>query len=73
MPGMDGIDLLKKMRLQSLFDRTAILVVTAFGGEAAREAIEAGADAAAAKPFDFEAFVETVQNLIFSRTQPANG
>jgi len=73
MPGMDGIDLLKKMRLQSLFDRTAILVVTAFGGEAAREAIEAGADAAAAKPFDFEAFVETVQDLIFSRTQPANG
>ncbi|HJZ67346.1 MAG TPA: response regulator [Blastocatellia bacterium] len=73
MPGMDGIDLLKKVRLQSLFDRTAILVVTAFGGEAAREAIEAGADAAAAKPFDFEAFVETVQNLIFSRAQPANG
>lgn len=73
MPGMGGIDLLKKVRLQSLFDRTAVLVVTAFGGEAAREAIEAGADAAAAKPFDFDAFIETVQNLIFSRTQPANG
>ena len=73
MPGMDGIDLLKKVRLQSLLDGTAILVVTAFGGEAAREAMEAGADAAAAKPFDFEAFIETVQDLIYSRAQTVNG
>ena len=67
MPRMDGIALLKKVRLESLLTGTAVLVITAFGGEAAREAIDAGADAATAKPFDFDAFVETVGNLIFAR------
>lgn len=70
MPGMDGIELLKKIRLERAFSGTAVLVVTAFGGEAASEAIEAGADAAAAKPFDFEGFIDTVQNLVFVRRKP---
>jgi len=67
MPRMDGIALLRKVRLESLLDRTAVFVVTAFGSDAAREAIEEGADAATAKPFDFEAFVETVNRLMFTR------
>jgi CheY-like chemotaxis protein len=67
MPRMDGIALLKKVRCESLLAGTAVFVVTAFGGEAAREAIDAGADAATAKPFDFDAFVGTVGNLIFAR------
>lgn len=71
MPVMGGIELLKKVRLESLLNETAILVVTAFGDEAAREAIEAGADAAAAKPFDFESFVGTVEDLIFTRRKSA--
>ena len=54
MPRMDGIALLRKVRLESVLDRTSVFVVTAFGSEAAREAMEAGADAATAKPFDFE-------------------
>ena len=72
MPGMDGIALLKKVRLESPLAGTAVLVVTAFGGEAAREAIEAGADAATSKPFDFDAFVDTVKRLIFARQKLAN-
>ncbi len=67
MPRMDGIALLKKVRLESLLTETAVLVITAFGGEAARQAIDEGADAATAKPFDFETFVETVASLIFAR------
>jgi CheY-like chemotaxis protein len=67
MPRMDGIALLRKVRRETPLDKTAIFVVTAFGREAAREAIEAGADAATAKPFDFESFVETVNSLIFAR------
>lgn len=73
MPGMDGIALLKKIRLESPLRGTAVLVVTAFGDEAAREAIEAGADAATSKPFDFEAFVDTVKNLIFARRTLGGG
>jgi len=73
MPGMDGIALLRKVRLERLLTRTAVLVVTAFGGEAAREAVEAGADAATAKPFDFNHFVETVRSLVFMRRNLVNG
>lgn len=73
MPGMDGIALLKKVRLESPLAGTAVLVVTAFGGEAAREAIEAGADAATSKPFDFDAFVDTVRSLIFRRRELREG
>jgi DNA-binding response OmpR family regulator len=67
MPRMDGIALLRKVRRERHLDRTAVFVVTAFGSEAARLAIEEGADAATAKPFDFDAFVETVKRLMFTR------
>lgn len=73
MPRMDGIELLKKVRVERLLAGTAVLVVTAFGGEAARVAIEAGADAATAKPFDFDGFIDTVKTLIFTRRKPAEG
>ena len=73
MPGMDGMALLRKVRLERLLTKTAVLVVTAFGGEAAREAVEAGADAATAKPFDFNHFVETVRSLVFMRRNLADG
>ncbi|MEK6287954.1 MAG: response regulator [Acidobacteriota bacterium] len=73
MPRMDGIELLKKVRVDKQLTGTAVLVVTAFGGESARVAIEAGADAATAKPFDFDGFIDTVKALIFTRRQPVGG
>lgn len=73
MPRMDGIELLKKVRIDRHLAGTAVLVVTAFGGESTRIAIEAGADAATAKPFDFDAFIDTVKVLIFTRRKPAVG
>ena len=67
MPGMDGIALLKKVRGEGQLNRTAVFVITAFGKEAAREAIDAGADAATAKPFEFDSFIDKVANLIVTR------
>ena len=64
MPKMDGIEFVKRIRLEEALAETPILVVTAFGSNVAREAIEAGADASAEKPFDFDKFLETVQGLI---------
>ena len=72
MPGMDGISLLKKVRLESLLNGTGVFVITAFGREAASEAMLAGADAAVAKPFDFDAFIDKVANLMFERHKFAN-
>ena len=67
MPRMDGLELLRKVRVEGQLAGTAVLVVTAFGGEAARVAMEAGADAATAKPFDFDGFIDTVNTLMFTR------
>ena len=73
MPVMDGIALLKKVRLERLLSGTAVFVVTAFGRQAAREAIAAGADAATAKPFDFDSFIDKVANVIFARQKLSLG
>jgi DNA-binding response OmpR family regulator len=64
MPGMDGLELLRRIKLERPLDSTAVLVVTAFGEDAALEATNAGADAASAKPFDFDGFVKLVESLI---------
>ncbi|HSE38983.1 MAG TPA: response regulator [Blastocatellia bacterium] len=71
MPRMDGIALLKKVRLVNLLNGTAVFVITALGREAASEAIVAGADAAVAKPFDFDVFIAKVAELMFARQKVA--
>jgi len=64
MPNMNGIEFVQRVRKDQLLDKTPVLVVTAFGAHVAREAIDAGADAAAEKPFDFDGFLLTVEKLI---------
>jgi CheY-like chemotaxis protein len=73
MPRMDGIELLTKVRDERQLAGTAVLVVTAFGDEAARLAIEAGADASTSKPFDFDGFIDTVKAVIFTRRKLGEG
>lgn len=64
MPKMDGIEFVRKIRADGSLARTPVMVVTAFGSSVAREALEAGADASAEKPFDFDKFLSLVQSLI---------
>jgi|SRR5215213_270425 len=64
MPRLDGIEFVKKVRENGTLARIPILVVTAFGGNMAREAVMAGADASVEKPFDFDKFLSTVVELI---------
>src|SRR4030095_4091394 len=45
MPRMDGIALLRKIRLESILAGTAVLVVTAYGRAAARSALQGSARA----------------------------
>jgi DNA-binding response OmpR family regulator len=67
MPRMDGIEFVRRVRASDLLGKTPVLVVTAFGSTAAREAVEAGADASAEKPFDFDRFLLMVKDLISRR------
>jgi len=71
MPNMNGIEFVKRVRNDRALDKTPVLVVTAFGANVAREAIDAGADAAAEKPFDFDRFLLTVEKLMDKRKSPA--
>jgi CheY-like chemotaxis protein len=73
MPNMNGIEFVQRVRKDQALDKTPVLVVTAFGAHVAREAINAGADAAAEKPFDFDRFLLTVENLIAKRKTAATG
>jgi DNA-binding response OmpR family regulator len=73
MPNMNGIEFVQRVRKDRTLDKVPVLVVTAFGAHVAREAVNAGADAAAEKPFDFDRFLLTVEELIGRRkaaTQP---
>jgi CheY-like chemotaxis protein len=71
MPNMNGIEFVQRVRKDQALDKTPVLVVTAFGAHVAREAINAGADAAAEKPFDFDRFLLTVEDLIAKRKTAA--
>jgi DNA-binding response OmpR family regulator len=71
MPKMDGIEFVKRIRTREVNDHTPILVVTAFGSNVARDAVNAGADASVEKPFDFEKFLLLVKDLLARTRRPA--
>ncbi len=64
MPKMTGIDMIKALRQQPKTADIPILVFTARGSANVKEAVEAGADLTFYKPFDFDALVEVVHDLI---------
>lgn len=70
MPEMNGLQLLRAFRARKL--DLPVLVVTARGGRAlAEEALAQGATALIQKPFDPDAFVETIRAAL-TRTPPAS-
>src|SRR5690242_21630290 len=71
MPNMDGIEFVRRVRKDHLLDKTPVLVVTAFGDQFARQAIAAGADASAEKPFDFDRFLLVVEELLAKKKAAA--
>jgi CheY-like chemotaxis protein len=71
MPRMDGLEFVKRIRTREAIGRTPILVVTAFGSNIARDAVNAGADASVEKPFDFDKFLVLVKDLIAQNHKPA--
>jgi CheY-like chemotaxis protein len=64
MPNMSGLEMMKHLRSQTETANIPILVFTAFGNGATQEAIEAGANQVFNKPFDFDALIDVVQDLL---------
>ena len=66
MPGIDGIDLIKKVRV--LYPDTAVVMITAVSNaNAAIEALKQGASDYLIKPFNLEEIVISVQNALEKR------
>lgn len=69
MPGIDGLDLLKKMKtFWGRRKRPAVIILTAYGSlSSAREAMELGAVDYLTKPFDLEDVKTAVKEALGER------
>jgi DNA-binding response OmpR family regulator len=63
MPGLDGIELIKLLRLQPEFAAVPIVVLSAYPNDITR-AIAAGANSAVTKPVDKNVLIRIVRNLL---------
>ena len=65
MPGMDGLELCRRVRANNVVNHIPIVIVTAKVSEQERiEGIEAGADAYLAKPFNVDELRSMVERLL---------
>jgi DNA-binding response OmpR family regulator len=65
MPNLDGISMIKELRGETPLAKSPITALTAYGKNMQAEAVDAGADTAVEKPFDFEMLIAKV-NLLLS-------
>jgi len=64
MPGLDGIEMVKRLRAQRETQNIPILVLTAFGKDVMDNAIRAGANRAMAKPVLLDELMNDVRELL---------
>jgi CheY-like chemotaxis protein len=64
MPGIDGTEMIARLRAEPGCNRVPIIVMTAYGDEVAKQAVENGADRAMTKPVDYDLLLETIKELI---------
>ncbi len=67
LPGLDGIQAIREMRQIDQLDKTTIVVSTSYGDDRVKEALEAGATLALAKPVSTEQLKELVSSLFKRR------
>ena len=68
MPGMDGLELCRRIRQSHVINHIPIIVITAKTQESDKmEALEAGADAFLVKPFNAHELVVRIGNLLSQR------
>lgn len=67
MPGMSGLDLLKKIKTRNVTPQPDVIMVTAYGDEEnLRQCKNLGADNLLPKPLDFNALKELIAKKSFS-------
>jgi CheY-like chemotaxis protein len=71
MPYVDGIEMIKRLRSTPECCDVPILVVTAYEMDYAKEAIEAGANRALAKPIDPDLLHPFIKDLLKDKAAPS--
>jgi len=64
MPKTDGIEFVRRARINEALTNVPIVVVTAFGSATAKAARDAGANDAVDKPFDFDSLLRKIKALL---------
>jgi CheY-like chemotaxis protein len=64
MPNLDGIEMIKRMRVLFRSKAVPIVVMSAFSSGATQEALDAGANQSAAKPMHVESLLRLVKQLL---------
>jgi CheY-like chemotaxis protein len=64
MPVMDGIEMIKQLRKVPEWKIIPVLVISAFRSGIIQDAMQAGANAATAKPLQFEELFELINHLL---------
>jgi CheY-like chemotaxis protein len=64
MPNMDGIDLMKKVRLEPEIAQTPVIVYTSFGSGSAEFALKTGANKVFYKPMGLDSMLKYIDELM---------
>lgn len=65
MPNLSGVEMIELLRKQPGFSRVPILVLTAYGSEVVKDAIQAiGASCAVSKPLDHDLLYDLIEDLL---------
>jgi len=64
MPRMDGIEMIRRLRQSAEMRKVPIIVISAYGRQVMKDAIEAGADEFVAKPLDYEKLMMSVRSRL---------
>jgi CheY-like chemotaxis protein len=64
MPNLDGIDMIKALRGQPELAEVPVLVISATNSGIIKEALDAGANAAASKPVSLDSLVRLIKSLL---------
>jgi CheY-like chemotaxis protein len=73
MPGLNGYEVLERLRADRTFDDTPIIAVTANAmASEVREGMAAGFDDYLTKPLDVGRFLETLDDVLFPASEASN-